>query len=93
MHILLVSLQLYIPQSQSLKDKRREIKSLKDKLSSRFNASVAEVGELDSWQQSTLAVCMVSNEKPYLEKQLSLIEQLLLEYSEIEVTRQQREWL
>ncbi len=93
MHILLVTLSLHIPHAHSLKDKRREIKSIKDKLTARFNASVAEVDKMDSWQQSVLAVCMVSNEKAPLEKQFTLIETLLLEYPEVEVLSASRDWL
>ncbi len=93
MHILLVTLNIFIPDSHSLKEKRREIKSLKDKLCHRFNASVAEVDKLDSWQQSVIAVCMVSNERSYLEKQLSLIEELSLEYTSIQIISISREWL
>jgi len=93
MHILLMRLTLHIPLSQSLKDKRRQIKSLKDKISSRFNASVAEVDMLDKWQQGVLAVCIVSNDKSYLDKQYSLIETLVLEFNELELVSIDREWL
>jgi len=93
MHILLMRLTLHIPLSQSLKDKRRQIKSLKDKISSRFNASVAEVDMLDKWQKGVLAVCIVSNDKSYLDKQYSLIETLVLEFNELELVSIDREWL
>ena len=52
MHVLLIKLSLQIPYAHSLKDKRSQIKSLKDKLSSKFNASVAEIGSLENWQQA-----------------------------------------
>lgn len=93
MHVLLIRLSLHIPMSHSLKDKRREIRSLKDKISTRFNASVAEVDKLDSWQSSVLAVCMVSNERSYLEKQYSAIHTLVMEYGQLELLDIQREWL
>lgn len=93
MHVLLIQLSLYIPQSHSLKEKRREIKSLKDKLSARFNLSVAEVGELENWQQADIAICMVSNERSYLDKQFSAIELLLQDYSELQVMSIVRQWL
>lgn len=79
--------------AQSLKDKRRQIKSLKDRLSSKFNLSVSEVGELEQWQRADLAICMVSNERNYLEKQASAIDQLLLDYAELELIDSRREWL
>jgi len=93
MHILLMQLELHIPLSHSLKDKRKHIKSLKDKINNRFNASVAEVDFLDSWQKSILAVCMISNDKSYLDKQYSLIESLALEFADIEITKISRQWL
>ena len=93
MHILLIKITLQIPNAHSLKDKRRQIKSLKDKLSSRFNASVAEIDALDNWQQAVMGVCMISNERTYLEKQYSLVEAIVLEYTELELIDIHREWL
>ncbi len=93
MHILLIKLTLQIPNAHSLKDKRRQIKSLKDKLSSRFNASVAEIDALDNWQQAVMGVCMISNDRTYLQKQYSLVEAMVLEYTELELINVTREWL
>ena len=93
MHVLLITLRLQIPYAHSLKDKRRQIKSLKDRLSSRFNASVAEIDALDNWQQAVMGVCMISNDRTYLDKQYSLVEALVLEYTELELIDVTREWL
>ena len=93
MHILLIQLNLHIPNAHSLKQKRKQIKSLKDKLSHRFNASVAEVGELDSWQKSVMGLCLLSNDKSYLDKQYSLIESIVFEYAELELISADRQWL
>lgn len=93
MHILLIKINLHIPLAHSLKEKRREIKSLKDRLSSRFNASVAEIDALDKWQQAVLGVCMISNDKSYLDKQFGLIETIVFEYTELELIDMKREWL
>ncbi len=93
MHILLIKLDLKITHARSLKDKRSQIKSLKDRISSRFNASVAEIDALDSWQQAVIGVCMISNDKSYLDKQYSLVETMVLEYTELELINMSREWL
>lgn len=53
--------QLYLPESRSLKDKRQVLKSLKDRLHNRFNLSVAEVDFSELWQRSTVAFAIVSN--------------------------------
>jgi len=93
MHVLLVKLTLQIPYAHSLKDKRSQVKSLKDRLSNRFNASVAEIGALDNWQQAEMGVCMIGNERSYLDKQSSLVEAMVLEYTNMQLTSMTREWL
>jgi len=93
MHILLITLELQIPHAHSLKEKRSQIKSLKDRLCSRFNASIAEIGGLDKLQQAVIGVCMISNDKSYLNKQYSQVEALALEYTQLEITNVTREWL
>ena len=93
MHVLLIKLSLHIPCAHSLKDKRSQIKSLKDRLSSRFNASIAEIDRMDNWQQAVIALCMINNDKSYLDKQYSLVETLVLEYTELELINMTREWL
>lgn len=93
MHVILIKLSLQIPYAHSLKDKRSQIKSLKDRLSSRFNASVAEIDALDNWQQAVIGVCMISTDRSYLDKQYSLVETLVLEYTELELINMTREWL
>jgi uncharacterized protein YlxP (DUF503 family) len=93
MHILLIQLNLQIPNAHSLKEKRRQIKSLKDRLTNRFNVSVAEVDMLDNWQKSVIGVVMLSNDRSYLDKQYSLIETVVLEYAELELISADREWL
>ena len=93
MHILLINIDLKIPYAHSLKDKRRQIKSLKDRLSSKFNASVAEIDALDNWQRAVMGICIISNDRSYLDKQYSLVETLLIEYTELELITMTREWL
>ena len=93
MHVLFIKLSLQIPNAHSLKNKRRQIKSLKDRLGNRFSASIAEINSLDNWQQAMLGVSMISKDKSYLDKQYSLVEALVLEYTELELVNMTREWL
>ena len=53
---------MHLPDVDSLKGKRQILKSLKDKLRSRFEVAVAEVDHQDVWQRATLAVACVSND-------------------------------
>ena len=68
-----LSLKLAVFESTSLKDKRRVIKSLKDRLAGRFNVSVAEVGSLDHRQQAELGVALVANDSRFVESCLGKI--------------------
>jgi uncharacterized protein YlxP (DUF503 family) len=64
---------IYIPQASSLKEKRMYIRSLKEKLQSKFNVSVAEIGNQDLWQSAQVAVVLVSANKSQVEKQMDSI--------------------
>ncbi len=59
-------LKLIVFGSLSLKDKRRAIKSLKERLINRFHVSVAEVGSLNHRQQAELGVAMVANDSAFV---------------------------
>jgi hypothetical protein len=52
--------------ADSLKAKRRIIKSVITRLRNQFNISVAEVDHLDSWQSAILAAVAVSNDRDYV---------------------------
>ena len=61
----LCTVELFIPGSQSLKDKRQVLVSLKDRLREKFNLSVAEVDGQDLWQKAVLGLACVANEGRY----------------------------
>lgn len=73
MVIGVLELSLAIPGAMSLKDKRRAVKSLKDRLGARHNISVAEVDHLDEHRRSLIAIAMVSNNRRFVESCLSKI--------------------
>ena len=71
MHIGVCKIRLRIPDSHSLKAKRRVVKSLIAKLKNRFNVAVAEVEALDAHQVAILAAVSVSNDVVHLNKIIS----------------------
>ena len=71
MTVGVLQLELSIGDAMSLKDKRRVIKSLKDRLATGHNVSVAEVGAQDEHRRSVIAVAMVGSDKQYVEGGLS----------------------
>ena len=66
--------ELNIVESRSLKDKRHWVKGLKDRLRTRFNVSVAEIGDTDLWNRATIAAACVSPSRAYAEGLLDRIE-------------------
>lgn len=91
--ITLLTIELAIPHAQSLKDKRSEIRGLKDRIRNSFNASVAEVGYPDKWQRAALAVSLVGGDKRQLESIAARIHTLCLEFTDLEIVAFDQEWL
>jgi uncharacterized protein YlxP (DUF503 family) len=63
-------LTLYIHGAASLKDKRQVLRKVLDRLRSRFNVSVAEVGDNDVWQRAVVGICAVANEHSFVNEVL-----------------------
>lgn len=60
------TIELQVPGSASLKDKRRIIKSAIAQMRNMYNISIAEVDHQDSWQLATLAVACVATDAGYV---------------------------
>lgn len=69
-----LTLEIHVEYSHSLKEKRHIVKSVKDRLRERFNVSVAEIDHLDSWQASVIAAVTVSNDRVHAEQVLQAVE-------------------
>ena len=65
--------QLYLHGVTSLKGKRSIVKSLTQRLRSRFNISVSEVDHQDVKTSAVVAISVVSNEARFVNQQLDKI--------------------
>lgn len=63
MFVGLLKLDIRLPEAQSLKEKRWQVKSLVTRIRNRFNVSVSEVENQDKWQLATLAVAYVGGDQ------------------------------
>ena len=70
-----LTLELRIETSHSLKEKRHVVQSLKDRLRHKFNVSVAEIDHQDLWQRATVAAVTVSSDRENAEKVLRGVEE------------------
>lgn len=61
-------LEIFIPGAQSLKDKRRVVRSLKDRLRNRFNVAISEIDHQDTHQRATLGIVSIANGRLQIEQ-------------------------
>ncbi|NMA85820.1 MAG: DUF503 domain-containing protein [Tissierellia bacterium] len=67
----MVKLKIY--EANSLKDKRHVVKSIIGRLQSRFNVSIAEIGENDSWQIAIIGFSCVTNDSNHANEIISKV--------------------
>ncbi len=65
MVVAVLEVDIHMPFNSSLKEKRHILRSIKDRVLSRFDVSIAEVDYQDLWQRSRLAIAVVSNDASF----------------------------
>ena len=73
MHIGVCMLKFRLPENGSLKGKRQVLKSITERVKNRYNVSIAEVDDNDSWQLISLGITCVSNSAPHANEVLSKV--------------------
>jgi len=73
MVVAIARLTLILHDNNSLKGKRKVVKSLIEKVRHRFEASVAEVEDQDLWQKAQIGVALVGNDARLLTTRLDQI--------------------
>ncbi|MDQ7819925.1 MAG: DUF503 domain-containing protein [Armatimonadota bacterium] len=91
MVIGVLQVELTLPASHSLKDKRRLVKSLLDRLHNEFNVAAAEVDAQDDHRHAHLAVTCVSTDARHANRILSRIMEVVERESEMIVVRYEME--
>ncbi len=76
-HVGLLTVQIFLPHSHSLKEKRKIIKSVVEKVRSRFNVSIAEIEYHDKWQRCTLGLVIIANNSGRVEQSLEGVFQFI----------------
>ncbi|MDH5805763.1 MAG: DUF503 domain-containing protein [Gemmatimonadota bacterium] len=89
----MVTWECHLPGSQSLKDKRRVVKSLKDRLHNKFNVSVSETAHHELWQRAELTCCIVGNEREHADKVLESADDLVEGDPNVRIIDSSKQWL
>ena len=82
------SLKLTIYESYSLKDKRQVLKSIIQRIKSRFNVSIAEVDLNDKWQNAVIGFACVTNDTNHANQIISKVISFIDEDGRVEITEQ-----
>jgi len=78
--------EMIIYEAFSLKDKRRVIKSILDKVRNKYNVSAAEIDQNDKWRTSVIGICTVSNNTVQVEKVLASVISFIERDVRVEIT-------
>ena len=87
-----VRLELELPFSSSLKDKRQILRSLKDRLR-RKNVSVIEAGHQELWQRATVELALAGIDRRALEVRREEVRRALLNYEELAILEWREEFV
>lgn len=72
-----ITWQLSIPGCRSLKERRMVVKSVKDRIRSRFNVSVAETDHHDVWTRAELTVAVVARDRRFADSVLDRVDRFV----------------
>lgn len=73
MIIGLLSLEIYLPFSNSLKEKRKRLVRVRDRLKSKYNVAFSEIDYHEKWQRALIGVVTLNDQKIIVEKTLNKI--------------------
>ena len=93
MWITVLRLELLIPGSRSLKDRRQAVKSLKERIRNRYDVACAEIGDLNNWNRASLGISAVANEKSLLQDLASDIARYAQNDANAQLTGFQKDFL
>ena len=81
-----VTVEIHLPGARSLKDKRRVVKSLKDKIHARYRVSIAEIDGHELRQSATLGIAAVAPTTSHLEDIMSSVRSIFDQRPDLLVT-------
>ena len=91
MKVGILRVEFIVPGPSSLKEKRRVVKSLKERLRSRFNVSAAEVDHQDLWQRGALGIAAVGSDGKIVASVLDQVLRFVRRDARIELSIHERE--
>ena len=92
-HVLALRVDLHLPASHSLKDKRAVVKTILEGARRRYQVAAAETDHHDRWQRAELGFAGVGGSPAHLTERLDAVERFVWSFPEVEVVDAWRRWL
>lgn len=92
MRVAAMRVTAYLPGVRSLKEKRRAVQSVVDRLRARFNVSVAETDHHDLWQKAEIGIAVVARDGKDLRAVVDAVERHLRGCGDVSVTEVETEY-
>jgi uncharacterized protein YlxP (DUF503 family) len=93
MHVACCTLELFLPDVHSLKEKRAVLRPILEGVRRRFAVAVAEVDHQEKWQRATVGLAAVSGSAGHARDVVDAAERFVWSFPEVDVTYSQRDWL
>jgi uncharacterized protein YlxP (DUF503 family) len=87
--VAIARVTLFLGGSHSLKDKRMVLRRVKDLVRDKFNVSIAEVAEHDTWQRAVVGLSLVGSDRRFAESALDEVLRFIRDKAE--VVKEERE--
>lgn len=92
MHTCTLTMELHIPQSGSLKAKRRVVRHILDTCRHRYQVAAAEVSYQGQWQRAELGFAAVAGTAKHVDEVLDRVESFVWSNPDVEVLGSARHW-
>jgi len=86
MMVGICSITIVMYEVNSLKGKRQIVKSIIERVKSRFNVSIAEVGALDKWQVAEIGFSCVSNSRQHADSIINNVLHFIEKDGRVDIT-------
>ncbi len=80
MIIGLLTLDIHLPYSHSLKEKRKRMLRVKDRLKNKYNVAFAELDFQDKWQRTRIGMVTLNSQKKIIEQ---MFQKITIEFQEL----------
>jgi uncharacterized protein len=92
-HVLALVVDLHLPASHSLKDKRAVVKTILEGARHRYQVAAAETDRQDKWQRAELVFAAVAGSRRHVEEVLDAVDRFVWSFPDVEVLATERPWL